>query len=423
MARAMRRNGRDGKPLPRWYASWTDAGGKTRMRAGYTDKRRTLALARELEHQSHRERIEGPPPEPEQARRPSTDLATVVPDYIAHLLAKGSTAKHVEKTRAHIQREIEASGWGGLDDIKPEDVDRRVSEMKAQGLAAGAINARLRAVKGLTRWAWRNRRISYDPLAGVSLLRTTTDRRLERRALTDAEIVALLAYTDAAPERVTVPKRSRRNGELREGSRTHAIPRRGLLWRVLLGTGLRVGEARRLTPRHLDLDGTPPAVRLGAGETKNRREVRQPIRPELADRLRAEAAGLRPTDPIWPRLPGALAAVLRADMEAARAAWAEAGHDVGPDFLTPTDSRGRVTDAHALRHTFITRLAREGVSVKHAQELARHADPRLTIATYSHASAVELAAALPEMPAMGGDGDTSPAHGLETGEVSPPPHQ
>ncbi|MFH5804676.1 hypothetical protein [Alienimonas sp. DA493] len=35
------------------------------------------------------------------------------------------------------------------------------------------------------------------------------------------------------------------------------------------------------------------------------------------------------------------------------------------------DAAGRVLDFHALRHTFVTNLARSGVHPKHAQALAR----------------------------------------------------
>ena len=35
-----------------------------------------------------------------------------------------------------------------------------------------------------------------------------------------------------------------------------------------------------------------------------------------------------------------------------------------------------IADFHALRHTYASRLVRHGVSVKVAQDLARHSDPR-----------------------------------------------
>ena len=48
------------------------------------------------------------------------------------------------------------------------------------------------------------------------------------------------------------------------------------------------------------------------------------------------------------------------------------------------DHQGRYADLHANRHTFITNLARAGVSPKTAQTLARHSDIRLTMNVYTH---------------------------------------
>jgi len=44
---------------------------------------------------------------------------------------------------------------------------------------------------------------------------------------------------------------------------------------------------------------------------------------------------------------------------------------------------GRRLDFHALRYTFATKLAREGVAQRTAQELMRHSDPKLTAMIYT----------------------------------------
>ncbi|MFW5690732.1 MAG: tyrosine-type recombinase/integrase, partial [Planctomycetota bacterium] len=48
------------------------------------------------------------------------------------------------------------------------------------------------------------------------------------------------------------------------------------------------------------------------------------------------------------------------------------------------DDRGRVVDFHALRHTFISNLARAGVHPRNAQALARHSTIDLTMNVYTH---------------------------------------
>jgi len=55
--------------------------------------------------------------------------------------------------------------------------------------------------------------------------------------------------------------------------------------------------------------------------------------------------------------------------------------------------RGRA-DFHALRHTACTRMARDGMAMKHAQTLMRHADIRTTAAIYAHVTDRDLWAAV-----------------------------
>jgi integrase len=56
-----------------------------------------------------------------------------------------------------------------------------------------------------------------------------------------------------------------------------------------------------------------------------------------------------------------------------------------------------VVDLHALRHGYISRLARAGVPVKALVTLARHSDPKLTLNVYSHLTVHDTVAALPDL--------------------------
>lgn len=55
------------------------------------------------------------------------------------------------------------------------------------------------------------------------------------------------------------------------------------------------------------------------------------------------------------------------------------------------DNSGRVLDMHCLRHTFITMLAKSGVSLQLAQKAARHSSPLLTSNIYTHIGLDDLA--------------------------------
>ena len=64
------------------------------------------------------------------------------------------------------------------------------------------------------------------------------------------------------------------------------------------------------------------------------------------------------------------------------------------------DAAERVADFHALRHTFISRLARAGVPRVVAKNLARHSTITLTMDRYSHVGLVDELAALNALPAV-----------------------
>ena len=59
-----------------------------------------------------------------------------------------------------------------------------------------------------------------------------------------------------------------------------------------------------------------------------------------------------------------------------------------------TDANGDDFDFHALRHQFISDLAKAGVSLRVTQELARHSKPELTANIYTHLSAKDTVSEL-----------------------------
>ena len=54
-------------------------------------------------------------------------------------------------------------------------------------------------------------------------------------------------------------------------------------------------------------------------------------------------------------------------------------------------------DFHALRHTYLSRLGRSGVSAKAMQKLARHSTVELTIGRYTHTNINDLGSAVQQM--------------------------
>jgi hypothetical protein len=147
-------------------------------------------------------------------------------------------------------------------------------------------------------------------------------------------------------------------------------------------------------------------VTVKAAYSKRRRDDVQPIRRDLAEALRPWLADKPADAPVF-QIPDKRPPMLRADLRRARAHWIRSTNDRalrrerrGSDFLREVDREGRVVDFHALRSTYITMLVKGGATMKEAQDLARHSDPKLTLNVYTMLNAHDLAGALGRLPAV-----------------------
>jgi hypothetical protein len=77
------------------------------------------------------------------------------------------------------------------------------------------------------------------------------------------------------------------------------------------------------------------------------------------------------------------------DLEAAGIPYVVEGTD-GPLYA----------DFHSLRHSFIAMLDRSGATLKESMQLARHSDPKLTMAVYGRAQLHDLGAAVGRLPSL-----------------------
>ena len=135
----------------------------------------------------------------------------------------------------------------------------------------------------------------------------------------------------------------------------------------------------------------------------------QHLGTSLVELFKPWLSQLLPNAKLWP---GRWAELRRAskfiqlDLAAARANWLltipeqERESAERSDFLKYRDAEGRQIDFHALRHTFLSRLGRAGVSAKVMQRLARHSTVELTIGRYTHANAFDLAAGMNSLPTL-----------------------
>jgi integrase len=314
-----------------------------------------------------------------------------------------SLAAHSDGHRAIAERTLtefaKAQGVRTLADWTPAAVQAFLDARRAL-VGEPTRHKELRYLRGFGAWAVRMRLRAENPASAVRLPKSIAAR--ERRALTPDECARLIAAALTGERRLGFPG-----------------PLRAWLYRLALETGFRASELRSLSAESFDLAADPPCIRLAAGASKNRQPVSQPIRHDLAERLRAWLPGA------WSDRPFCLkhdasswASMLRHDLKAARAKWlaeattaAERAERERSGFLKTPDAQGRVVDFHALRTTFISGLVKSGASVKVCMDLARHSTADLTMRTYAKLSIADRAAALDGLPASG---STAPVPAADT---------
>ena len=375
-----------------WYVRLKDPQtGKYREWRAYRDKQASLAREIEIIRQIERGEMGLADNLAKQRRKP---LAQHLFDFEAHLEGKGNTNDHVDKTLSRCRRILDEIGAERFDDIASEAVEDCLAEWRRGGMSVGTSNGYFRAIRTFCRWMVRSKRARQNPLAGMSCIKVTdANRTRKRRPLTDDEVRRLIEATRKSPEPFM----------------GLSGPDRAMLYLLAVNTGLRAGELASLTPGSFELcdPSTPSAgsgragsgqagrlvVRCQAGYTKNGQEAELPLRRDVAATVRAWLAEKPAGEPVWP------------------GKWASQRHgaemiriDLTTADIDAEDDRGRVVDFHALRHTFISNLARAGVHPRNAQALARHSTIDLTMNVYTHVKMDDLASDLECLPSvMGGD--------------------
>lgn len=154
------------------------------------------------------------------------------------------------------------------------------------------------------------------------------------------------------------------------------------------------------------MSGPEPVVCVRTGYSKRRRENSIALRPGTVAALEAFLGAKAPAARAFV-MPGPTNVVKmwKADLEAARAAWIDAGGTAqeqarrrDAEFLIYRDADGKVIDSHSLRHTFITNLIIAGVHPRTAQTLARQSTITLTMDRYAHTLRGAETAALALLP-------------------------
>jgi integrase/recombinase XerD len=204
-----------------------------------------------------------------------------------------------------------------------------------------------------------------DPLRSLRFL-TNTDIKRKRRAFTQDELRRLITNTEASGVSLwgLSPKQ------------------RSMLYLVAAFTGLRAHELSSLTRQSFDLDRK--TVTVQAGYSKRRREDVLPLNASLLTKLEPWIVTIEDDGLLWDGAWSSASSshvmrMMKIDLKRA-----------GIEYVVG----GRYADFHALRHTFISSLARSGVHPSKAKDLARHSTITLTMDVYSHVETEALRSAV-----------------------------
>jgi integrase len=323
-------------------------------------------------------------PYAEHRKRPLTEH---VEDYRQDMANREISPAQVKQVCSRILRVLDLAGLKLAADITPAKVQAAIAHLRrVENRSAQTCNFYLQSIKQFCRWLVRETRMESNPIAYLQGGNVKLDRRHDRRELGPDQLAALIeaAHTGGVVCRM-------------------AGPNRAMLYLTSAATGLRASELASLTPESFALDADPPTVTVAAAYSKHRRQDTLPLHPALIPALREWLAGKPRGERVWP---GKWAkgkegsTMMRADL-------ARAG-------IPYRDERGLFADFHALRHTFISHLAKSNVPPKLAQVLARHSTITLTMDRYAHVEFREQAEVMRTLPPVMGGGLEPACNGLAT---------
>ena len=368
---------KDGKlrRMKKWYIRYRDQDGKLKTVPGFTDKTATQQYAAKLERDASM--IRAGLLEPAVLYQ-NISLNEHLAAFETSLRSKDVSPDQVKLVVNRCKALFKVARITRLSGISAEAVSNALAKLREKktdgkrGSSAQTSNHYLRAMKQLTRWLRLEKRNIDDPLVRLEMLNVQVDRRHDRRALSDEEVFKLLAATLS-------------------GKIVYRFEpmERMMLYIMALSTGLRASELASLTTDGLDLDSSPPTVTVKAGYSKRRRLDILPLPADILEQARDWLKEKPKGAKLWP-----------GDWASNKYAGKMLQIDLAEAGVPYVDANGLFADFHALRHTYITNLARNGVPLVTAQKLARHSTPMLTAQRYTHIDLQDQKVAVDRLPSL-----------------------
>lgn len=300
---------------------------------------------------------------PPQAVTEGADVAALVDDWRAALALQvqaGEISDTTRQTYAHGMGKFLA--WAeGRGTVTADTLREWKAALLGDGHRPASVNTWLAGVRAFFGWAVGVRRLAYNPAADVKgATRRGTSKAHRREALTDAEVLRVLA----------VPDRSTASGK-----RDYA------LLAVMAFTGARQIELHRADLADLRTDGGRLVLHVRGKGRAEADEIIVLAHPDaeaaVHDWLAARGDEAGPLFVALGNRSRGDRLSLRAIREVVKSAYRAAG------------VHGKGKTAHSLRHSAITNAVRHGAPVQKVQAMARHANISTTMIYYHETDRVE----------------------------------
>ena len=356
-----------------WTAQFTDEHGKM-QRVSTKTTVRSVAEKILARYQTEVDRIRTGVATREELSKAHFRLVTLkeaLERYRTKMIADGSTPTHVNTTLKKIARICSSVGIDSLPEIRRETVVKWIAdEVEKKVLAPCTINHYLKSMKSFAQYLVDIELLPSHPLKSVRKLNEAIDLRKRRRAMTAGEMNRLLQVTAS----------DKNMDKWKAGERV-------LIYRLLLGTGLRSTELSLLLPNQIDFERC--RLTIEAAKTKNKKSDVLPMRPDLVQSVQE-----------WVKTHG-IQSHERIFSYDARTLCNSFYKDLTVTGIERKGSDGRCIDVHALRKTFGTMLARAGVPLTTTQRLMRHSTPVITAKLYIDVDPLDMANALGQLSTFG----------------------
>jgi integrase len=379
-----------------YIARFTDANGRFRERStGCCDKKNA-------EHKLHTwlheiEKVKSgilTQEEFEISKQISDTIANQLLLFVEYLRGKSATLRYIKGTTRRIEKVCTDCNFKLMAEMNNTSLIRWLNKQSDTGMGACTRNNYLGDMINFCRWAVNHQSLAKNPFEKIPKVSEQSDKRHERRALNEAEIILLLKAAEERPihelTKIRTGKRKGRNEtnvneEIKEQAKRTGLERK-LLYATFIYTGLRKNELASITVGQVFIDAEIPYIILKAKDEKSRRGAMLPLHPELTEHLKQWLklkGNISPKEKLF-YVPNDLCNELTRDLEFAG--------------IEKRDTMNRVVDVHALRHTHATLLAKRGVSPTVAKKSMRHSDLKLTMEVYTHLDVQDVAQGVNQIP-------------------------